>query len=156
VAGYGIVRLRGSKIEHIDHGTFEAKVSLPLHERLHVIGRQFEELLETIDANVVALEKAFLGANVKSAFALGESRGVFTYLAGRKGLEIIEMSPTEIKKGITGSGRADKEHLRALTLGMLGIRSDKKLDATDALAMALFGAQRYSLKEKFGAQANFI
>ena len=67
-----------------------------------------------------------------------ESRRIYA-----AGLIIREYSPAEVKKAITGSGRADKRQVARLVCRELSIlREGLSEDTTDALAVALCYAHR--------------
>ncbi len=51
--------------------------------------------------------------------------------------EVFEYEARRVKKVVTGTGAASKEQVRAAVLGMLQLTTDAKIDATDALSLAL-------------------
>jgi crossover junction endodeoxyribonuclease RuvC len=53
-------------------------------------------------------------------------------------MEIFEYSPMEIKRGLTGYGKADKTQVRFMVEKILGLKALRSYDQADALAMALF------------------
>jgi crossover junction endodeoxyribonuclease RuvC len=50
---------------------------------------------------------------------------------------LFEYSPTEIKKGLTGSGRAEKDQVQMMVRALLGLPALGKYDMSDALALAI-------------------
>ncbi len=139
--------------KHVSHGTIEVGGKKSIEERMKYLGEEFSQMLDQYKPNQAVIEKIFLGKSPQSAFVLGQVRGVFIYEFARREIPIIELSPRSIKKGIAGNGAASKEELRLWTLASLEIESQEKLDATDALAMALYGARAYNVEQRLSRNA---
>ena len=142
-AGYAFIRARCLRpaqprdFEIIDAGVLRASAELPAWERIALLHEAIHELMSRHAPRVCVLEKAFFDKNASSALRLGEVRGAFIAAAGRSSVAVEEITPSEVKKTITGNGRADKEsvslNLRALT----GFdRGRLPHDVTDALAIS--------------------
>ena len=97
-------------------------------------------MFEKFKPDHLSLEKLFLGKNADSAFKMGHARGVVIYESLLANCQVYEYATRVVKKGITGNGGAEKEHVRLVVLNMLQIGPVKSLDASDALAMACFHA----------------
>lgn len=140
--GFAIIRTTPHRLEHISHGVvvLDEKQALPL--RLRELGHNLNELLKKYNPHYVVIEKIFLGKNADSAFKLGHARGVATYEACKAGAEVIEYSTREVKKGITGNGASDKLQVRSALEVYLRLKQIQHLDASDALALAVFHAGR--------------
>lgn len=136
--GYGVISIHANQMKAIDYGVLKFDGDIPLAERLLSIGQGVHELFEKYKPDHLSLEKIFLGKNADSAFKLGHARGVIIYEALRAHAEVYEYATRVVKKGITGNGGAEKEHVRLIIRNMLGIGPLKSLDASDALAMACF------------------
>ena len=103
------------------------------------LGRLAERLgshLERWTPGEVALERAFVGANVASALRLGEARGVVLALAGLRGLGVTDYPPATVKLAVAGHGRASKDEVATGVARLVG-GSRAGGDETDALAVAL-------------------
>lgn len=117
---------------------FDAEESLSL--RLLEIGEGVRDLMKSYKPDHLSLEKIFLGKNADSAFKMGHARGVVIYEALKAEVKVFEYATRAVKKGITGNGGAEKEHVRMVLQNLLKLPSVKSLDASDALAMACFHA----------------
>lgn len=126
------------KVKPIDFGVLKFDPDIVLTERLHSIGLGVRSLLEKYHPDHLSLEKIFLGKNADSAFKMGHARGVIIYETLLANCRVYEYATRVVKKGLTGNGGADKEHVRAIVQNILQIGSIKSLDASDALAMAYF------------------
>lgn len=110
----------------------------PPEQRLHHIFRELCSVVERWRPNEVAVEDPFVGANVRSAFAIGEARAIALLAAGQAGLAVSPYAPTEVKLTVTGSGRSDKAQVQELVRVQLGLSAPPEpVDAADALAVAL-------------------
>lgn len=146
--GYGIVEVDGGRVIHREHGVIEVSKSLLFSERLLLIGEKIRQLMDTWSPQVTVVEKIFLGRNADSAFKLGHVRGVCLLEALRVKSEISEYAPREVKKGITGSGAAEKEQVQMILFSILGIRTAAKVDASDALALAYYHAVQIEVAKR--------
>jgi len=136
--GYGALSVNSSgELDHMDHGVISVPKELNFAYKLAFINKEVKELLVRINPDEVVVEKIFLGKNADSAFKLGHVRGVILSNAAERKLEIYEYAPKKIKKMVTGNGGASKEHVRAIVSGLLRIEITAKLDASDALSLAL-------------------
>jgi crossover junction endodeoxyribonuclease RuvC len=140
--GYGVVSVQSGQIKPVDFGVLKFNPEVPLSERLLTIGEGVRELFAKFKPNQLSLEKIFLSKNADSAFKLGHARGVIIYEALQAQAEVYEYATRVVKKGITGNGGAEKEHVRLVVQNMLGLGPVKSLDASDALAMACFHASQ--------------
>jgi crossover junction endodeoxyribonuclease RuvC len=84
-----------------------------------------------------AIEEGFVGKNIRSADTLAKIRGIVTGFCISRNIEIINYSPREIKKALTGNGNASKEQVADMLKRLLSINTGElKDDETDALAVA--------------------
>src|SRR4030095_10656950 len=116
----------------------------------------FEKTISLIDQyhpDDLAIEAPFCGKNIQSMLKLGRAQGVAMAAALYRSIPIFEYSPKKIKQAITGNGNASKEQVAAMVSTLLKIKvGDKKLDATDAMAAALFHHFQRSPSKASGAK----
>jgi|Deesub1362B_J571_1020462.scaffolds.fasta_scaffold00724_4 crossover junction endodeoxyribonuclease RuvC len=138
VTGFGIIELKDNKYEIVDYGTIKPRANLSLAEKLKEIKQDLEEIVSKYNPEAAALENLFYAQNVKTALVLGGVRGVILSVLAAHECPIFEYSPLEVKKAVTGYGRAEKSQVMEMILHLTGIQ-DKKIekDVTDALAIAL-------------------
>ena len=142
-AGYGVVELgSGSVIKHVDHGVISVPAQLNLSEKLNFLSTRVEVLYQTYAPSETVVEDIFLGKNTRSAFVLGHVRGVCLQLAAKYKTEVVGYAARTVKKAVTGNGGATKDHVKLIVQNLLGIRTEVKLDATDALALCVCRARR--------------
>ena len=119
--------------------------------RLAEIGRGLRELMTELRPDAVAMEEAFHGANVQSALALGEARGVAIFVAAEHGLTVTGYPPATVKLAVVGHGRATKQQIGYLVRALLAMRRTPEPDAADALAIAICHARRAPRRRDAGA-----
>src|SRR3989344_3914989 len=145
--GYAVLSVESNKMKPIDYGVLKFDPEIALTERLQSIGLGVRELFEKFKPDHLSLEKLFLGKNADSAFKMGHARGVVIYESLIAGCEVHEYATRVVKKGITGNGGAEKEHVRTVVCNLLQIPMLKSLDASDALAMACFHSSQLKVLE---------
>ena len=74
--GYGVVRRRGGRLVALDGGVIETRAGVAPERRLARAPPALGDLLLRHEPDAVALEDLYFGANARSAFAVGQARGV--------------------------------------------------------------------------------
>lgn len=126
----------------IGAGVIQAEESAPLCDRVATVFEGLRAELVRHAPDQVFLESLFHHKSVRSALVLGHARGVALLAARMSVSNIDELSPAEIKKAVTGNGRAEKPQVQEMVRIILGLRERAPTDASDALAVAIAGAQR--------------
>ena len=98
-----------------------------------------DALIDEYDPDAVALEDLYFGANARSAFAVGQARGVVMLAAGRRGIPCVSYTPQQVKGAVCGSGRAAKDQVQRMvqTLLVAATTLPRPDHAADALAVAI-------------------
>ena len=144
--GYGVVARRGGRLVALDGGVIETPAGAPVERRLATIYARVEELLDEHAPACVALEELYFGANTRSAFAVGQARGVVMLAAGRRGLACASYTPQQVKGAVCGSGRAAKDQVGRMVQALLALPEVPRPDhAADALAVAVCHANQVVL-----------
>jgi crossover junction endodeoxyribonuclease RuvC len=116
--------------------TLEARVRAIYDELLSVAARWRPEL-----AVLEGLYSEY--AYPRTAILMGHVRGVICLAADQAGARVLEVSPAEVKKALTGSGRASKEQIKRAVTRMLSLCEPPDSEhICDAIALALVGAAR--------------
>jgi len=137
VCGYGVIETRGAEARALDYGVARSRDSA-LSARLKTIYDGLSEIIEKHEPDVVAVEGAFFGKNVRSAIKIGEGRGVALLAAAQRGINVVEYAPAEVKKAVTGNGNASKPQVQQMVRAILRLREvPSPEDAADALAIAI-------------------
>lgn len=137
--GYAILE-RSSKGPVLrEGGVIRSTPSLSLAERVLEIGRGLREVIDEFAPQVLAIEQVFSSAQFpKTAILMAHARGAILYSAADAGLPVVDYAPREVKRLLTGSGKASKEQVQHAIRNELGL--DHVLepnDVADAFAVAL-------------------
>ena len=135
--GWGLIRHRSGKSEHLAHGTIVLGERPPLTERLVTLAEALDALLAEHQPAACAVERIFAAKNARSALVLGHARGVALCQVGRAGVPLFEYTPSEVKQAVAGTGAAAKEQVGRMVRMLLGHHAAIEEDAADALALAL-------------------
>ena len=136
--GFGIVRRRAGKLAALDGGVITTRSERSPERRLAEIFAAVDELVERHSPDAFALEALYFGQNVRSAFSVGQARGVVMLAAGRHNLECHDYTPQQVKGAVCGSGRASKDQVTRMVQSLLSLPEPPRPDhAADALAVAI-------------------
>lgn len=134
--GWAVLDGDSRRARVVAHDVIRPSSRLKLSDRLHVIHERLANVIAQYDPAVLVIEAAFLHRNVKTAFALGQVRGVVLLAAAQQGVEQEEYSPPEIKRAACGYGAAGKEQVAMMMARILGLSDVPGDDETDAMATA--------------------
>lgn len=144
--GFGIVHGAGTRLQAIGDGVIQTRPGVSLERRLAEIYARVGELIDEHRPQALAIEELYFGANVRTAFAVGQARGVILLAAGQRGLPARSYTPQQVKGAVCGHGRADKEQVARMVTRLLGLVATPSPDhVTDALAVAICHLNRAPL-----------
>ncbi len=138
--GYGIIKYDSKKnlLETVDYGVISPKRNWTTPKKLSFIYDSILNKIDEFNVDVLSLEKSFYGKNVQVIITMSQARAIVILAGYKKGLDIFEYSPKEVKKVITSYGGALKSQVRYMVDTTLNIDTSKeKYDVSDALAIAL-------------------
>jgi len=138
--GYAVIELPGRRVE--EAGLIRSDASRPLADRLKEIAAGIEEILAESDVRLLVVEDLFAHyRHPRTAILMGHARGVVLLAAAKRGVEVISVSATKIKKALTGNGHASKLQMQRAVMATLGLsRLPEPSDVADALAIACYAA----------------
>lgn len=137
-AGWVALEVRGQKLEVRNCGCIETSKNNDSQDRLADVYKQVCSLIKKYKPDVLAIEELFFTNNAKTAFKVGEARGVITLAGAMQKIPVASYTPMQIKIAITGYGHADKGQVGRMVKAILKLKEMPKLDDTvDAIAVAL-------------------
>jgi len=144
--GYGVVHSAGSRLRALEQGVIATRPGVPLARRLADIHTRVTELLDRHGPEAIAIEELYFGANARTAFAVGQARGVVLLAAGQRGVPSRSYTPQQVKGAVCGHGRAGKDQVARMVARLLGLNEPPAPDhAADALAVAICDLNRVPL-----------
>ena len=140
--GIAVVKTKdGSRDELLYSTCLITSKTLPFQERLKLLANGLEKALAEYQPDTLAIEELFFSGNQKTAMKVSEIRGMILYLGTRAGINIINLTPLQVKISITGYGRASKAQVEAMVGKLVRLPAgSRRDDEYDAIAIALTGA----------------
>jgi len=136
ITGYGVVQRASNGWEVTAGGTIETPHAVARAARLQKIYREARALIQTYHPDGVAIEEVYMGKNTRTAMLTAETRGVL--LLAAVDVRIYCYSPLQVKKQITGYGRANKRQVQLMVQRLLHLAEvPQPDDMADGLAIAL-------------------
>ncbi|MGF1549157.1 MAG: crossover junction endodeoxyribonuclease RuvC [Sphingomonadaceae bacterium] len=151
--GWGAIRAEGNRLSHLANGEISTEARAPLAERLLRLDGAMAAVIAAHAPDCAAVEEVFANKNPNSTMKLGQARGVALLAAARAGLEVGEYAARLVKKAVTGTGRADKDQVRAMVARLLPGAAIAGADAADALAVAIAHAHHLATARALGDHA---
>jgi crossover junction endodeoxyribonuclease RuvC len=140
--GYAIVEKNGNNIKLIEAGLIKIKTKI-LQEQIVEMTEGFDLIFSKHEIDEVSIEDMFFAFNPKTVIKLAQFRGAISLKILQKFGNFAEYTPLQVKKAVTGNGKATKEQVAFMVKRLLGVKKEiKPLDITDAIAIALTHAQR--------------
>jgi crossover junction endodeoxyribonuclease RuvC len=150
--GYGVVARRGGRLVALDGGVVHTAAAASAEQRLGELHEALSALLLEHAPAAVALETLYFGQNVRTAFAVGQARGVAMLCAGQHHVECFAYTPQQVKGAVCGNGRAPKDQVARMVAALLGLHETPFSDhASDALAVAICHANHAPLARSVAA-----
>ncbi len=141
LTGYGCVEGDPQRPTIVEAGVF--RLSAPgegetLSPRLAELDTDLRELLSRVRPGLVAVEGLFAHPErPEASIKLAHARGVVLLAARRAGAEVVELKPSEVKRAMTGSGRASKAQMQGGVARFYDLaEAPSPADVADALAVA--------------------
>ncbi|MGA2911792.1 MAG: crossover junction endodeoxyribonuclease RuvC [Candidatus Levyibacteriota bacterium] len=143
--GWGVLEYRNSKLEVRGFGCIETSPKKNVQDRLKQIHEEISNIIKQYKPEVLSIEELFFNTNAKTAFVVGQARGVILLAAAQNNLEIAIYTPLQVKLALTGYGRAEKPQVGQMVKTLLSLKEVPKPDDTaDGLAIAI--AHAFSAK----------
>jgi len=117
---------------------FKTSSKIPFTERLLILGKEVERVIDVYKPEHLAIENLFFQNNQKTAMNVAEVRGAILYITLSKNLSIKEFTPLQIKVAVAGHGGSDKKQVADMVCRLVKI--EKEIlhdDEYDAIAIAL-------------------
>lgn len=154
--GYGIIEIQNFKPLLVDAGLIKIQTR-DLQSQIVEFVEGIDLILKSCTIHQVAIEDIFYAYNPKTVIKLAQFRGAISLKILQDIGNFAEYTPLQVKKSLTGNGKADKSQVAYMVKMLLNISFDiKPLDVSDALAVALTHAQsiRYSTSNKWTYMAS--
>lgn len=154
VTGYGVIESLDGAMTVIDAGTIRSSSKSELSFRLREIFDGLCEVLDEHEVDLVAVENVYSHYNhPQTAVLMGHARGMVLLAATQRCRPVSSFAATQIKRALTGNGRASKLQMQQAIKMRLNLSAcPEPHDVADALAIALCAFDH--TRPQQGARAN--
>ncbi len=140
ITGYGVLSSASGGPKLVEAGVIRPRNdSSDLAERLAEIHRGVCEVIASLKPGAMAIEQLYSHvAHPRTSILMGHARGVICLAAAQAGIPVLHYSATQIKRILTGNGRAPKTQMQLAIAKELRLAAPPEPpDVADALAVAL-------------------
>lgn len=138
--GFGVIE---SGLKAVDFGLFQTPAGMDPRDRVGQIAAGLEDLITKHKPDLIALERVFAQANLRSVMGVAQISGALMASAHKHGVPLQFFTPSEVKLAVTGHGRAGKEQVGLMVTKLLNLNeTPKPADVADALAVGICAAKR--------------
>lgn len=125
------------------HGMFQSDADSDPAERVGKISLQLESLVEKYQPSLIALERVFAQANLRSVMGVAQISGALMAIAHKHSIPVEFFTPSEVKAAVAGHGRASKAQVAQMVTAILKLKEvPKPADVADALAVAICASNK--------------
>jgi len=148
--GYALVDKISNHFDVLEYGIINTSADKKTIERLEIIHKNLEELINEYEPEEMAVEELFFNKNAKTAILVGQARGVILLAGSQAGINVAEYTPLQVKQAVVGYGRADKNQVQQMVKSLLNLSElPKPDDAADALAVSICHGHVYSAQSSW-------
>ncbi|OUU93401.1 MAG: hypothetical protein CBC35_05580 [Planctomycetes bacterium TMED75] len=146
LTGYACVELVETDPEPrlLEAGVIRLQKGEPMPARLAHLFEDLDAILAEFTPSRVVVESIFSHRSFqKAGLLMGHARGVVLLAAERRGIPTAELAPAEVKRALTGNGRATKRQIQEAVMAQCGLAEPPSPpDVADAIAIAFCAARR--------------
>ncbi len=136
--GFGVVYVEGASVSLVDYGVATTTSGDAFENRLLSLANDLGDIFAHHQPHAVAIEKLFFGKSSTTAMNVAHARGVALLMAAQAECPVFEFTPAQVKKAVTGDGKATKAAMQKMVKELLALaKPPKPDDAADALAIAI-------------------
>jgi len=139
ITGYAVVERSAGGIALIEAGMIRGRSRGDLAARLKEVHDGVADVVTTFQPAAMAIEELYSHyERPRTAILMGHARGVICLAAAQRDVPVVSYSATQIKRLLTGNGRAPKSQMQRAICHEFGLASPPEPpDVADAMALAL-------------------
>lgn len=143
--GFGVIDVQGQHLQYVASGTIRttAHDRGDLPGRLKILFDGINEIVKQYQPDQASIEIVFVNVNPQSSLMLGQARGASLAALVSHNLPVAEYTALQMKKAMTGHGRADKSQIQEMAKRLLQLPGLPGTDAADALGLAITHAHAH-------------
>ena len=139
ITGYGVLEVARGRVTLCEAGVVRGTVKGSLTARLAEIHAGVADVIQSLRPAAMAVEQLYSHyQRPRTAILMGHARGVICLAAVQAHVPVLHYAATQVKKLLTGNGRAPKDQVQRAIQRELQLASlPEPADVADALAIAL-------------------
>ena len=141
ITGYGVLEFSAARPILREAGVIRTSDddATDLASKVLSVYKGVVEVIAQFEPEAMAVEQLYAHYDhPRTAILMGHARGVIFLAAADKGIPVLSYAATQVKKIVTGNGRASKEQVQRTIQRELGLANvPDPPDVADALAVAL-------------------
>lgn len=135
--GWGVISYENSHLKFLAGGVIHSNSKDEMSIRLKTLHDGLTKIIDHFKPNSIGIEEVYVNSNPRTSLKLGQARGMGMLAAAQNNITICEYSPKEVKKGLVGTGNADKGQVDFMVKTLLPGVVIESNDMSDALAVAI-------------------
>ena len=139
VTGYGVLAVDGQSLVMEEAGVIRTVATTDMEQRLETLFDGICDVITSLRPDCIGLEKLYSHyERPQTAIIMGHARGVICLAAAQSKLPICHYAATQVKRVLTGNGRAPKSQVQLAVTRQLNLSEvPDPPDVADALAIAI-------------------
>ena len=139
ITGYAVVERQLGRLNVVEAGMIRGRSRGDLAARLAEIHEGIADVIASLKPEVLSLEELYSHyERPRTAILMGHARGVICLAATQAGLRVHSYSATQVKRLLTGNGRAPKSQVQKAICHEFALAAPPEPpDVADAIAIAL-------------------
>ncbi|MFT4192869.1 MAG: crossover junction endodeoxyribonuclease RuvC [Comamonas sp.] len=138
--GFGVIDVEGQRLQYVASGTIKTTQRADIGDlpaRIKILYDGLREVHQRYQPDRAALEITFVNVNPQATLLLGQARGACLTALVSCDLPVAEYTALQMKKAVTGHGRAAKSQIQEMVMRLLQLPGLPGTDAADALGLAI-------------------
>jgi crossover junction endodeoxyribonuclease RuvC len=139
ITGYAVIEPAGGRLALVEAGMIRGRSRGDLAARLKEVHEGVSDVVATFRPAAMAIEELYSHyERPRTAILMGHARGVICLAAALADIPVVSYSATQIKRLLTGNGRAPKAQVQRAICHEFGLAAPPEPpDVADAMAIAL-------------------
>jgi crossover junction endodeoxyribonuclease RuvC len=139
ITGYAVVERTSRGLSLIEAGMIRGRSRGDMAARLNEVYAGVSDVVSTFQPSAMALEELYSHyERPRTAILMGHARGVICLAAAQAKIPVVNYSATQVKRLLTGNGRAPKSQVQQAICHEFGLTTTPEPpDVADAMAIAL-------------------
>lgn len=139
ITGYAVIEPTGGRLALVEAGMIRGRSRGDLAARLREVHEGVSDVVATFQPAAMAIEELYSHyERPRTAILMGHARGVICLAAALASIPVLSYSATQVKRLLTGNGRAPKSQVQRAICQQFGLAAPPEPpDVADAMAIAL-------------------